>query len=324
MARTGKQHADRASALPVRRHVVSLVLLAAAVLCWSAPRPAQAQGPPIPGRAGVVPDAGPLVPFWKWRENRFVAVPAEFVLPGPNNDPTALVQPGATMPMCWEQRPLAHCPLWLLPEVLFRHGDPNDPGRHIGWGQPLEGTSWLNRPLHADFFFGGLWGDAVIGGRLDLDDDLIGGYRFGRDFDHYWGWEARFAFSYLDVLDGVTAPRVSNANINFWDAHLLYYPWGDARWRPYATAGIGIAHYRLHDEFDTRHTEVLLHLPFGVGMKYQLKRWLALRVDVLDNFTIGGGGLDPMHNLSLTFGAEVHFGGDRTLYFPSNPGSTSF
>ena len=49
-----------------------------------------------------------------------------------------------------------------FPFVEFRHGNPDDPGRHVGKGNPLEGTSWLNRPWHVGFFLGALYGDDVI------------------------------------------------------------------------------------------------------------------------------------------------------------------
>ena len=49
-------------------------------------------------------------------------------------------------------------------------------------------------------------------------------------------------------------------------------------------------------------------------MKYYFKKWLAVRFDAMDNFAISGSGLDTMHNLSLTGGVEVHFGGRQVHY----------
>src|SRR5439155_10987161 len=44
-------------------------------------------------------------------------------------------------------------------EPWFAHGDPNDPQRHIGLGQPLSGTSWRNRPIFFGMFVGGVMMD---------------------------------------------------------------------------------------------------------------------------------------------------------------------
>ena len=38
---------------------------------------------------------------------------------------------------CWQQ-------IWQ-PQVWFRYGDPDEANRHRGRGEPLQGTSWLNR-----------------------------------------------------------------------------------------------------------------------------------------------------------------------------------
>ena len=113
---------------------------------------------------------------------------------------------------------------WFWPPHL-RHGDPDDPGRHVGLGLPLVGTSWRNRPWHAGWLVGGMFGDNLIPRRVSQDEDLFGGYRIGWDFDHYWGAELRFAFAHLDLtdLDGGGTPRTSGDQ--FYDLNLAYYPW---------------------------------------------------------------------------------------------------
>ena len=85
-------------------------------------------------------------------------------------------------------------PVPLFPP-LFQHRSPDHPARHVGFGEPLVGTSWLNRPFHAGWLVGGLFGDDLIAGQVDQDEDIFGGYRLGWDFDHYWGSELRFAFA---------------------------------------------------------------------------------------------------------------------------------
>jgi hypothetical protein len=202
----------------------------------------------------------------------------------------------------------------------WRHADPNDPLRYVGWGEPLQGTSWRNRPFHMGWAVGALLGDQLIDGRLDQGQRVLGAYRLGWDFDHYWGSELRFAFAYLDVIDASDGRSGRDARHLYWDGNLLYYPWGDARWRPYVTVGLGVANIRFQDQAEGKFHESLLGLPFGMGLKYQARKWLAWRLEVKDNLVVSGAGLSTMHNLSITGGVEVHFGNHPTSYYPWNPG----
>ncbi len=195
---------------------------------------------------------------------------------------------------------------WLAPQ------DPDSPNRHRGLGQPLEGTSWRNRPIHADWFVGWLWGDQLIGGRVGQGENLFGGYRIGYDFGHYWGAELRAGFAYPEVHAGSLAS--TNSRDVFWDAHALFYPWGDARWRPYASLGLGAAGFHFVDDQGRSVDQYLVHMPLGIGVKYQWKRWLALRADLMDNLAIGSSGLNTMNNFSATVGVEVHCGLRRVKY----------
>lgn len=62
-------------------------------------------------------------------------------------------------------------------------------------------------------------------------------------------------------------------------------------------------------------------MPVGVGLKYRVRNWLAVRLEAFDNFVAGSGGeLESLHNWSVTAGMEVRFGGSRTGYWPYNPG----
>jgi hypothetical protein len=215
----------------------------------------------------------------------------------------------------WRPVPKGH-DLW--PRHL-RHGEPNDPNRHVGLGGPLTGTSWLNRPYYFGWLVGGLWGSTLIDGELDQDEDLFGGYRLGWDFDHYWGTEARIAFAHLDLFDGDGVDTLRTARHLYYDANLLFYPWGDAAWRPFASIGLGLGSFRFEDANAQFFDATMLTIPFGIGVKYYHRPWLALRTSLMDNFAVGGG-LDTMHNFSWTAGVEVHFGGPRRGYFPYHPG----
>ncbi len=198
----------------------------------------------------------------------------------------------------------------------LRHADPDDPLRSVGIGQPLVGTSWRNRPFHVGWLFGGMLGDRLVSGAIDQEASLFGGYQAGWDFDHYWGTEIRFAFSKPGLTNLEEATAWPSATAKFWDMSLLYYPWGDAVWRPFASVGLGTAHYQFVDLNQQNVDDILLAIPMSVGLKYYYRPWLALRATATDNFVVGSQGLDTMHNLSFSAGVEVHFGGTRRSYFP--------
>ena len=191
---------------------------------------------------------------------------------------------------------------------------PDHPNRHVGRGEPLMGTSWLNRPYHASWFLGGMMADQ-ISPQMDLDPSLLGGYRLGYDFSHYWGSEATIAWTFPEYEEAA-----GGSDQLYWDISLVHYPWGDARWRPYLSLGLGMAHVQFTDANSLYEQEALLHIPFGVGVKYQLKNWIALRFDALDSLVLGGVGESARHNVRFTAGLEVHFGVRPRSYWPWNPG----
>lgn len=211
---------------------------------------------------------------------------------------------------------------WVPNPWAIRHADPNDPARHVGLGHPLVGTSWRNRPFHVGWLFGELIGDQLIDERVDQDVSTYGGYRLGWDFDHYWGTEIRFGFSYLDLSD--TTPledaAVRTSRDQFWDLNLMYYPWGDARWRPFVSVGVGAGNFYFKDETAELVRAKVVTFPLSAGFKYYRHNWLAWRVSVTDQWSLGAQGVDSMHNIALTAGVEVHFGGSRVGYFPYRSG----
>ena len=92
------------------------------------------------------------------------------------------------------------------------------------------------------------------------------------------------------------------------DANVLYYPWGDSRWRPYGSIGLGIAGFHYVDDRNRTVNHTGLSLPLGLGVKYLCRKWLAMRLDIKDNIVFGGNGLDATNNLSLVAGVEIHWG----------------
>jgi hypothetical protein len=97
---------------------------------------------------------------------------------------------------------------------------------------------------------------------------------------------------------------------------LAWYPFGDARWRPYLSGGLGFATFRLNNELGERLSEAAVTVPLGFGVKYYYGPWFTLRFDFTDNIGLGNARVSGMHNVSLMVGAEYRFGGRRPSYFP--------
>lgn len=182
-------------------------------------------------------------------------------------------------------------------------------GRALGLGDPLRGTSWRNRPWSFTLATGGLFMAGDIAPGVDADNDLITLAHLGWDFDHYWGVEWRLGWStphFANTVDG--AARTGN-DLLMYDASVLYYPWGDSRWRPYGRLGVGITDIEYANSAGIAVDESMFTLPFAVGVKYQSQRWLAMRAELADNLAFGGQQTGTLNNFTLTFGLEWRFGG---------------
>jgi hypothetical protein len=201
-------------------------------------------------------------------------------------------------------------------EPWFAHSDPNDPHRHIGLGQPLVGTSWRNRPLFFGTVVGGVLLDDLVPNQLYQNDTSFVGARLGFDFDHYWGLEGRWAFARPDLADGSGTPLPGASRDYFADVSLVYYPFGDARWRPFLLGGMGFQTFRFNNALGQRISEASFEVPLGFGVKYFYGPWFTLRFDFTDNLALGNARLSGMHNVSFMAGAEFRFGGRRRSYFP--------
>lgn len=181
-------------------------------------------------------------------------------------------------------------------------------------------TSWLNRPASFGVFAGNIWADDPIKGRVSRSDGFVGGYLLGEDLSINWGWEMRLALSALDVSYDNVPNAGGNDDVILWDLNFHYYPWDNARWRPYASFGFGVARFDFDDEFGNRVRKATFGMPIGVGMKYLIYRNSAFRLDLTDNIAFSAGPMDTQHNVSLTAGLEIRFGGVRRSYWPWNPG----
>ncbi len=191
-------------------------------------------------------------------------------------------------------------------------------GRHCGRGDPLSNESWLYRPFSVSWSMGYVEGSPPNWDWLaGKQQGFLGALRLGWDHDYHWGNEARLVFDNMN-LESLQ-----------WDLDLLYYPWGDSRWRPYLMIGVGAAKIRFgrgfSQEYDitlsNQHAETVFALPLAVGVKYRVNDWMVLRAEVGDNILFAeGANLNLLVNLAVTAGFEIRFGGSRRSYWPWNPG----
>lgn len=188
-------------------------------------------------------------------------------------------------------------------------------GRHLGKGIPLEGTSWLNRPYHADWFVGSLLGDNLTDS-VRQNNELFGGVRIGFDFDYYWGLDWRFGWADPNMaVDGVDE-RSPTGSYFASDIDLKYYPWGDAKIRPYGLLGVGLARVSFRNEDDFGQGVNLATMPWGVGIEFPQWPWLAWRLEVIDNLAFGADGVQTLNNFAITAGMEWRFGAKPNSYWP--------
>ena len=218
-------------------------------------------------------------------------------------------------------------------------------GRNRGMGRPMTNESWLFRPFSAGWFMGAMVGGPLIDDWLGISHGYTTGFRFGWDQNYYWGLETQFTYAemglwdsdrakhdrrewYVDrgwdtddpALDRLVNTRRSMEVYQF-AVSAMYYPWGDSRWRPYLSLGVGGTRMQYTDIFTTGGKQTFFVLPIGIGIKYHWNDWLAVRFECSDSISVpGGGGLRSVHNVSFNGALELRFGGARTAYWPWNPG----
>ena len=88
--------------------------------------------------------------------------------------------------------PTTYCP--CMTRLGFRHSYTH--GRNVGWGGPLVGSSWLNRPYYVGATLGPMWLTNRVADsratRRRRDRQLI---FYGWEWDYYWGSEFQYAYA---------------------------------------------------------------------------------------------------------------------------------
>jgi hypothetical protein len=214
--------------------------------------------------------------------------------------------------------PSTYCP--CMTRLGFRHSYTH--GRNVGWGEPLVGSSWLNRPYYWGATLGPMWLTNRPISTVPRDADVMGSLFFGWDWDYYWGSEFQYAYATPELHNTAAPPGSSIGHrLVSWNYSFMYYPWGDSNLRPYWRLGVGNSKFDYGTPDGFRRDEWLFTNPVGIGVKYSFRRWLAGRVEFTDQFSWGGHGTATQHNLLLSFGLECRFGGRRKSYWPWNPSS---
>ncbi|QDU88782.1 hypothetical protein Pla175_21650 [Pirellulimonas nuda] len=195
-------------------------------------------------------------------------------------------------------------------------------GRAMGPGQPLRGTSWLNRPYDVSLDYGVFLMTSRVSPNVRPGNDYFGALGIGWDFDYYWGTQFRIGWTTPDLLNTTQPDRTGANDLLLSDWSLLYYPWGDSRLRPYYRIGLGLTDLQYTNDAGLPVDPFLFTMPIGVGIKYQTERWLALRAELIDNIAVGQNETGTLNNLTITFGAEWRFGGKPTGYSAWRRGGT--
>jgi len=200
-----------------------------------------------------------------------------------------------------------------VPRPYLGHGQSYIGPRHIDRGQPLIGTSWTNRPFYVDGYTGALlgWG---LNDVLGQGHGTVTGVRLGWDFEHFWG--AQFGFGFGNTQ---TDPLGNDISLRLADLSVLYYPWGDSRWRPYTGMGLGVGQYDFINQDQRRIEQIAVQIPLSIGVKYAFRPWWAIRVDATNYLSLPTGELSFINQLALTLALELRFGGQRRSYFPYSP-----
>ena len=89
--------------------------------------------------------------------------------------------------------------------------------------------------------------------------------------------------------------------------------------RPYWRCGLGVTELDFPNDDGEREDVGLWTVPFGLGVKYPIKRWMAGRVELTDHIGFGTSDVETQHNVSLTFGLECRYGAHPRSYWPWNP-----
>lgn len=202
-------------------------------------------------------------------------------------------------------------------ELRFHHSSTD--GRAYGSKKPLQGTSWLNRPYYAAVSTGGFFMTQGVQRNIRNDNDLIGFLHLGWDWDYYWALEARLGRSGPEMINKTRPAVARDDSLVMTDLSLIYYPAGDTAVRPYLRAGVGWTDFEYPDDNGNVIEASPFTIPVGLGIKWAVKRWMAGRVELVDQIVIADSAVNAHQNLTLVVGLEYRVGAKPKSYWPWNP-----
>jgi OOP family OmpA-OmpF porin len=144
-------------------------------------------------------------------------------------------------------------------------------------------------------FVGGFWFE----GNQDLDHRPVYGLKLGYDFTKNIGAEATF-----DYVNTHYTTADINTNVYNYRVEALYHFMPDSKLVPFIAVGVGGMSI---DYKDATHDKDRATFDYGLGLKYFLTDWLALRADVRHVLAFGS----VYNNLEYTAGLVFYFGGKK-------------
>jgi hypothetical protein len=198
----------------------------------------------------------------------------------------------------------------FLPEGMVPWIGPRTPAsrRYRCIGQPLIDSSWRERPVMLAFVLGGAEGSPFEKGHVIQDaPGLFIGFAGGWDYDYYWGIEKRFNYADVQIANANHTDHRSSQAF-YGEYRLNWYPLGDTRWRPVVFSGPGLVDYFYRDDTGTAIHRTEFLVCYGLGLKYLWSPKTALRIEILDDYTVGNWNMSPMHNVAINAGFEMRFG----------------
>jgi hypothetical protein len=212
---------------------------------------------------------------------------------------------------CASAEDAAESPVWRwIPLGMVPYIGPRTPDsmKDLGIGVPLGPKGWRSQPFSITSFVGVTDGGAFIPGHVNQKPSVYAGLNFGWDYDHYWGIEKRLGFGALNLTNGNHQALPTTGLSVTGEYRLMYYPLGDTRWRPFLTTGLGWSDFYFSDDTGKSRLETLGMIPFGLGLKYLYTDRIAVRIDLIDEYTFGNNLLSNFDYLAFTGGIEIRYG----------------
>lgn len=133
--------------------------------------------------------------------------------------------------------------------------------------------------------------------KQDIDNGQTAGLTFGYLFNNTWRLEGAYSHDSTDNSEG----DKSGVDTNAYLVDAVHYCRKGTNLRPLFFTGLGIIHT---DNPQSDANSVTGSANLGAGVEYRLDETFALRTDVRDIYSFGGGDNDLLFN----FGLNIYFG----------------